>query len=189
MKWPGDNVCPRDGSVWINREDKKMKKRTRLMAVVGLSLALVSTATPPAKGDDFPLECLTLGLTEGEMYFKPRTEFTACEEVLMVLGVGVEEGALYERKVKVKVKAKLTSVEWGLSVSLDNPKVEMADAGILYDIEGAQTIEDEIDSYGEITRIITVPSELPDADGAFGVEVAIEELGMSRCDFKIQIRS
>ncbi len=170
-----------------------MKKLTGLMAVVGLSLALVSTATPPAKakppakGNDFPLECLTLGLTEGEMYFEPRTEFTAGEEVLMVLGVGVEEGAL-DGKVTVKVKARLTSVEWGLSVSLDNPKVEMADAGMLYDIEGAQTIEDEIDTYGEITRIITVPSELPDADGEFGVEVAIEELGMSRCDFKIQIR-
>ena len=81
MKWPGNNVCPKDGSVWINREDRKMKKLTGLMAVVGLSLALVSTATPPAKGDDFSLECLTLD----PECVEERTEFTAGEEVCLEL--------------------------------------------------------------------------------------------------------
>ena len=144
--------------------------------------------TPPAKakGGDFLLECLTLGLTEGLLNFEPRTEFTAGEEVLLVLGTDVAEIALYG-KVKVKVKAKLTSEEWGLSVVLDNPEVEMADAGIIYDIEGAQTIEGEIVTYGGITRIIRLPSETPDGQGEFELEVEIEEMGKSKCEFKIQI--
>ena len=165
-----------------------MKKRTRLMAVVGLSLALVSTATPPAKGDDFPLECLTLG-TEDGLNFYPRTDFTAGEEVWLVLKVDDAESALYEEvEVEVEISAELTLVDLGISVSLDELEVEIADAGIIHDLEGAQTIEDEIVTNGEITRIITLPSKLPDADAEFEVEVEIEELGESSCVFQIQIR-
>ena len=68
----------------------------------------------------------------------------------------------------------------------------MTDAGIIYEIEGAQTIEDEIVTYGEITRIITLPSKQlygeAEFELEFELEVEIEESGKSNCDFKIKIR-